>query len=127
MNFYKHFIGDYQRDTMHLSFAEDAAYRRLLDVYYATENPLPADPDPLCRIARAFTDAERAAVDSVVRQFFKRDGDVLRNARADREIAEAQPKIKAARENGRKGGRPRERAGEETQEEPSWLPNGKAH
>ena len=31
MNFYKHHLGDYYKDTVHLSWMEDCAYRRLLD------------------------------------------------------------------------------------------------
>lgn len=42
MNFYEHHLGDYMRDTAHLSMIEDAAYRRLLDAYYIREAPLPA-------------------------------------------------------------------------------------
>ena len=43
VNYYPHHIGDYSKDTSHLTMLEDAAYRRMLDVYYATEKPLPLD------------------------------------------------------------------------------------
>jgi uncharacterized protein YdaU (DUF1376 family) len=42
MNFYKHFLGDYARDTKGLSLLEHGAYRVLLDHNYATEH---ADPE----------------------------------------------------------------------------------
>jgi uncharacterized protein YdaU (DUF1376 family) len=107
VNFYNHYIGDYQRDTGHLSLVEDAIYRRLLDTYYATERPLPNDPKQLARIVRATTPAERKAITAVVDQFFPVAADGLRhNARADREIPAAQDRITKARENGRHGGRP---------------------
>lgn len=70
MIFYKHYIGDFQRDTGHLSLTERGAYRALIDHYYATEKPLPNDHPALCRIAGAFTKAERDAV-KVAMGFFE--------------------------------------------------------
>src|SRR6185436_7768871 len=96
------------RDTMHLSLAEHGAYSLMLDTYYATERPLPQEYDSLYRICRAMSRAEQEAVRSVAEQFFKVSDDGLRhNNRADEEIAQAIPKIKAAQENGKRGGRPR--------------------
>jgi uncharacterized protein YdaU (DUF1376 family) len=40
---FKRYVGDYLRDTSHLSLSEDGAYNRLLDRYYAASTPLPAD------------------------------------------------------------------------------------
>ena len=40
MNYYPFHIGDYLSATRHLSWEEDAAYRRLLDTYYTTEKPV---------------------------------------------------------------------------------------
>jgi uncharacterized protein YdaU (DUF1376 family) len=54
-----------------------------------TGEPLPANVEQLHRICRAFADAERHACQSVLDQFFVRDGSVYRNARADEEIAKA--------------------------------------
>ncbi|HZR03669.1 MAG TPA: YdaU family protein [Burkholderiales bacterium] len=85
MNFYKHYLGDYDGATAHLSWDEDMAYTRLLRAYYRREAPIP-DAEKY-RLARASTKAQRAAVDSVLGEFFQRDGDVWRNKRADEEIA----------------------------------------
>jgi hypothetical protein len=41
MYYYQFHIGDYRADTAHLSNDEDLAYRRLLDMYYDLENPIP--------------------------------------------------------------------------------------
>jgi uncharacterized protein YdaU (DUF1376 family) len=74
MNFYKHYLGDFQRDTGHLSLTERGAYLALIHHYYATENPLPNEHAALCRIAGAFTKAERDAVKSILSFFELREG-----------------------------------------------------
>jgi uncharacterized protein YdaU (DUF1376 family) len=84
---YAHYLGDYGRDTAHLSLIQHGAYRLLLDHYYATATPLPGDVTALYRICRAFDDAERKAVDFVVGQFFELHADGYHNGRADIELA----------------------------------------
>jgi uncharacterized protein YdaU (DUF1376 family) len=116
VNFWQRYVGDVQRKTSHLSCAEMGAYDRLLDHIYATEQQLPGDLESCCRIARAMDKGERAAVASVLRQFFEvRDGQHV-NPRASEEIEKAQPKIAAAKTNGALGGRPRG-----TQRKPTGL------
>lgn len=92
MNYYPHHIGDYLRDTSHLSLLEHGAYRRMLDLYYASEKPLPLDNDGLCRLIQAKSKLERDAVATVLQEFFLRSQDGWRNARADLEIIKAQEK-----------------------------------
>lgn len=117
MNFYERYCGDYGRDTGDLSLAQHGAYTLMLDHYYATEKPLPADQASLNRICRAMNKAEQDAVRVVADRFFPVGEDGLRhNRRADEEIADAQPRIAAARANGRNGGRPRK-----TQQKPSGF------
>jgi uncharacterized protein YdaU (DUF1376 family) len=84
MKFYKHWIGDYQRDTAHLSLIEHGAYRILLDHYYATGGPLPP-PAQCLRICRAVTNEEQQAVERILKAFFHSG----RNSRADKEIKAA--------------------------------------
>lgn len=97
MNYYPHNIGDYAAATGHLSALEDCFYRRMLDRYYQTEEPLPADPARLCKLVRAVTKPERAAVAAIADEFFMRDGDVLRQGRCDAEIAVFQEKSAKAK------------------------------
>lgn len=97
MNFYEHHLGDYLRDTAHLSMLEDAAYRRLLDVYYVREQPLPLDVKQCCKLARAQTAAEKRAVFLVLSEFFKRTEDGYHQARADDEISRYQDKRSKAK------------------------------
>lgn len=108
MNYYERYVGDYLRDTPHLSLLEHGAYNVLLDVYYATEQPLPGALDAVYRICRALTKAEQAAVRSVLDQFFPLAEDGARHhGRCDREIQKAQRRIAAVRQNGARGGRPK--------------------
>jgi len=106
VNYYPHHIGDYLRDTAHLDALEDGTYRRLLDVYYASEKPLPLETHWVCRLVRARTQAEQDAVSEILRQFFERRPDGWHNKRADEEIRKSNRRIKAARNNGKTGGRP---------------------
>jgi uncharacterized protein YdaU (DUF1376 family) len=69
MNYYERYMGDYQRDTAHLSLAEHGAYTMLLDTYYSTETPFPESIEILCRICRAFGATEQKAVKRIAEQF----------------------------------------------------------
>lgn len=109
MNFYKHYIGDFQRDTGHLSLTERGAYRALLDAFYASEKPLPASMAELCRTVGAHTKGERDAVGRILKEFWTRTDDGWANGRALKEIAKAEHQrgvnrgIAEAREAARKG------------------------
>ena len=108
MNYYERYVGDYLRDTQHLSLLEHGAYGVLMDVYYATEQPLPGALDSVYRICRAMTKAEQAAVRSICDQFFfVADDGTRHHKRCDREIEKAQRRIAAVRKNGARGGRPK--------------------
>lgn len=107
MNYYNRHINDYRAATAHLSWDEDAAYNRLLDICYATEKPLPADISQVCRLARATKPAHRAAVETVLQEFFVLEADGWHQHRCDEELALATERARRARENGTQGGRPR--------------------
>ncbi len=86
MNYFPFHIGDYVSATRHLTWAEDAAYRRLLDTYYTTEKPLPAELRAVCRLVLASTDEQREAVRVVLDEFFELTDFGWINTRADAEI-----------------------------------------
>ena len=88
MNFYKHYIGDFQRDTSHLSLTERGAYLALIHHYYATETPLPTSLDALYRIAGAVTRLERDAVKAII-CFFEQVESGLMHIRIEAEIDKA--------------------------------------
>ena len=96
MNYYEHHLGDYMRDTVHLSVLEDGIYRRLLDQYYIRERPLPLDHADCCKLARAASRSERDAVGYVLREYFEQREDGYHQPRADAEIARFKDKQRKA-------------------------------
>jgi uncharacterized protein YdaU (DUF1376 family) len=95
MNFYPFHIGDYISHTSHLTNEEDLAYRRLIDLYYQTEEPFTRN---LMWLAKRVKSSEEV-VATVLVEFFEETPDGWKNKRADEEIA----KYKAMQEGGRKG------------------------
>lgn len=85
MNYYERHLGDYARDTGHLSLLEHGAYNVLLDRYYVTEQGIPAGE--VYRVARANSAQERKAVDAVLAEFFTLEDGFYRKDRVEREIA----------------------------------------
>ena len=125
MNYYERHLGDYAKDTGHLSILEHGVYTLLLDRYYSTESGIPAAQAN--RLARARSTEECQAVDAVLEEFFTLVDGVWINRRADEEIAAARVRITAAQENGKKGGRPPKKPGgidSETQEKPTGFSLG---
>lgn len=104
---YAHYPGDYGRDTAQLSLIQHGAYRLLLDHYYSTAKPLPSDVAALHRICRAFDQAERNAVDSVLSEFFKLRADGYHNSRADLELARKEEIRERLSNSGRRGAQKR--------------------
>lgn len=124
MHYYPHHIGDYQRDTAHLSVTEHGVYRLLLDHCYATERPLPADHGTLCRIIRANSKSERDAIATVTAQFFQATPDGLTHKRVAEEITEYARLKERNRTNGQKGGKPKKGKPPPTHSKPSGLADG---
>lgn len=92
MKYFRFHLGDYTQATAHLTWLEDAAYNRLLRVYYANEAPLPGDLPTIFRLVQARTKGEKEAVVSVLNEFFSDVNHEYRNKRADAEIEAARTK-----------------------------------
>ena len=95
MNYFPFHVGDYVASTAHLSWDEDMAYTRLIRSYYQTEKPIPKEK--AYRLARATTPSQRAAVDSVLDEFFILDADGYHQKRCDEEIAKFSDKQNKAK------------------------------
>jgi uncharacterized protein YdaU (DUF1376 family) len=114
MHYYQFHIGDYISHTIHLSLEEDLAYRRLLDMYYDTEQPIPNNIPLVSRRLRLGSDV----VQSVLDEFFVASDEGYKNLRADLEIREYHAFIEKQRNNGKLGGRPKK-----TQRKPTANPD----
>lgn len=74
MNSYSFDIRDYIAHTAHLDPIEDIAYRRLLDLYHLTEEPLRGRPE---QIARRIGLRDRiGVVNQILHEFFEEDTEV---------------------------------------------------
>lgn len=125
MNYYERHLGDYAKDTGHLSMLEHGAYTLFLDRYYATEKGIPEDQAH--RVSRARTKEEKEAVNNVLNEYFVLVDGIWINNRAEEEIEKARIKIEASRKNGQKGGRPKKETKskpEETQQKPTGFSPG---
>jgi uncharacterized protein YdaU (DUF1376 family) len=103
MHYYPHHIGDYRSGTMHLSNEEDLAYRRLLEMYYDTEQPIPLETQWVARRLRVDTEA----LTTVLTDFFQKTEGGWRNAKCDLVVREYHEMAEKNRKNGMKGGRPK--------------------
>ncbi len=97
MHYYQFNIGDYVSSTQHLDESEDIAYRRMLDVYYSKESPLPKCQKEIGRLIRMRTHSECIAI--VLREFFLLEKDGYHCKRADKEILAFQEKSDRARKS----------------------------
>lgn len=69
MNHFRFHIGDYLKDTSHLSLLEHGVYLRLIQVYYTREEPLPEAE--VARLIGARSTDEREALTVVLKEFFQ--------------------------------------------------------
>ena len=97
MHWYEFRISDYVTSTQHLDDMEDLAYRRMLDLYYREEGPLPADVKQIARLIRMRSHTE--SIENVLQEFFVLDADGFRNISADKQLEKIYKKSAAARKS----------------------------
>jgi len=88
-------IGDYLAATSHLSNDEDLAFRRILDIYYHTELPIPLDTKWVAKRLRVSVES----IESVLQDLFTKQDDGFHHKRCDEEIT----KYKSFTISGKKG------------------------
>jgi uncharacterized protein YdaU (DUF1376 family) len=102
MNHYRHHIGDYRKDTGHLSLLEHGIYRQALDLYYLEEQPLPLEMDRLMRLLCVRNADEERSLCAVLADFFKETEEGYVHVRCERELEAFYEKSEKARESARK-------------------------
>lgn len=97
MNFYPFHIGDYISHTSHLTDAEDLAYRRMIDLYYQSEQPF-NDSSTIARRIRTTVEV----VEVILHEFFTfEDDNCWHNKRIDEEIAKYHDRLTQASKAGK--------------------------
>jgi len=96
MHYYTHNIGDYRRDTSHLTLLEHGVYRQVLDQYYLNEKPIDLDTTKLERILNIKTEEEKNALANVLQDFFVKTKNHYVHKRCDIAIEEYQSKSEKA-------------------------------
>ena len=97
MNFYPFHIGDYISHTSHLTDAEDLAYRKMIDLYFMTEQPF-NDSAAVARKVKSSVEI----VESILHEFFEyAEDDCWHNKRADEEIAKYHSRLTQASKAGK--------------------------
>ena len=124
MNFFKKHIGDWIRDTAHLSAVEEGIYSRLIDQYYSREKPLPVDIKAACKLARASSKNDRLAVSYVLDSYFTLTENGYTHDRCDSEIKYYVANANKNLANGKLGGRPRKTSMKSTEPETQWVNSG---
>jgi len=94
--YYQHHVGDYRRDTGHLTLLEHGIYRQLLYLYYISEKPIDATA---IRLICVRTTDECEAYNRVLADFFvERDG-VYFHRRCEFEIQRFKDKSDKAKQS----------------------------
>ena len=97
MHYYQHNIGDYRKDTSHLTLLEHGIYRQLLDTYYLDEEPLSNDLAKLMRSHSVRNADEQQALQNVLTDFFELTENGYFHKRCDDGIAQFHGKSAKAR------------------------------
>lgn len=87
MHYYKFNIGDYRRDTAHLSHLEHGIYRALIDSYVLDEKPLSPEIKEIERKHMIRTSNEKKALRNVLSDFFTFQNEGFFNSRCDEVIS----------------------------------------
>lgn len=97
------YVGDYLKDTRHLTAEQHGAYLLLLMSMWTAGGSLPNDPKKLARMA-ACTTSRWVKIEPEIMEFFTVDGDRIIQTRLKAELEKAQEKSIKRAVSGSKGG-----------------------
>lgn len=110
------YIDDYEADTAHLTLLEDGAYNRLLRLCWRTPGcRLPAHEAWIFRKLRATSEAEQAAIRSVIAEFFKTARGKIFSPRLLKVYVQISVSHQKRKEAGKTGGSAKSRKTKETE------------
>ncbi len=118
MHYYKFEISVWNLHTAHLTLVEEAVYRRLIDHYYDTEQPIGLDCKGMIRRLRL--DGYEEQVITVLNEFFLNTENGWVNKHCDAKIKAYKNQKKVNKNNGKAGGRPKKQ--DITESVPDGLP-----
>ena len=101
MHYYQFNIGDYRKDTIHLTHEEHYIYRALIDIYYESEQPLSLDKRRLLRLLSCSYD-QIDMLDNVLTDFFIETENGYKHPRIESELAKIYEKSDKARDSANK-------------------------
>ncbi len=107
MHYYTFNVGDYRKDTGHLSTLEHGIYRQLIDWYFLDEKPIPKETQTVMRRLRLVSDSDLQALQNVLSDFFILEDDGYHQGRCDAAIREYHARADKNKANGKRGGRPK--------------------
>jgi len=107
MHYYTFNIGDYRKDTGHLTTLEHGIYRQLLDWYYLDELPIPKETQTVIRRLRLVSDSDTQSLQNVLNDFFVLRDDGYHQSHCDGVIHKYHGMAKKNKANGKLGGRPK--------------------
>lgn len=103
MKWYKFPLDQYRKLSVELPDAEDLAFRRMIDLYYTIEGPLPVEEQALVEAIRLDYDC----IEPVLHGFFERTDNGWRNDYLQADINTRKSRSEKNRASGKRGGRPR--------------------
>jgi len=106
MHYYQFNIGDYRKDTSHLTPIEHYIYRTLIDWYYLDEKPIPKETQVVLRRLMLGLENELNLL-NVLKDFFQEGKESWFHNRIEDEIKSYQRNVQINRINGKLGGRPK--------------------
>ena len=94
MHYYTFNIGDFMKDSAHLTLEEEGIYRRLIDLYYTTEKPISLDIKSVSRSIRARGSED--AIASILEEFFSKTEKGFKQKRIEQELKKYREKSQKA-------------------------------
>jgi len=106
MNWYKFNIPEFYEKTANLNIEQELTYRKLIDLYYLNETPLPNNIEELVDAMDMGNDTTTLRV---LLEFFKlnKDDDCWHDEAIDRDLMNRKHQVSINRRIGLKGGRPK--------------------